>query len=120
MEELRPEQQEELRTDLLYLQEELARALDQATDSSQTVDLDQQAYGRVSRIDAIQQQHMAQATKTQSQRLLVAVMQALNRMDSGDYGYCLQCDERIGFLRLKAKPESLFCLKCQSEREQAT
>ena len=119
MEEFSIEQQEELKADLLRLREELTAALEQASSSAQAVKLDQQVFGRVSRMDAIQQQSMAQATQTQYQNMLRKILKALARIDAGDYGYCLECDELIGFLRLKARPETAFCLKCQTKREQA-
>ncbi len=117
MDELSIEQLEELKADLFELRNQLRKMLEQSIDSAQTVTLDQQAFGRVSRIDAIQQQSMAQASKSNGQETLRRVLKALARIESGDYGYCLECDEVIGYPRLKARPETALCLKCQSERE---
>ena len=41
-------------------------------------------------------------------------------MDSGDiekerYGLCRRCGDPIGYPRLKARPESPYCLDCQDE-----
>lgn len=69
--------------------------------------------GRLSRVDALQQQHMASARK---QRLEVPVEQvrtALRRIESGTYGTCVRCEEPIGFGRLRVRPEALFCRACQ-------
>ena len=109
---------EELRLILLESRSALQETLTQIEQSSQAVELDQQAFGRVSRVDALQQQSMAKANQSQSQQLLREIMKALARIDSGDYGYCIDCDSNIGLPRLKARPETPRCLKCQSLQEQ--
>ena len=86
MDELSIEQLEELKADLFELRNQLRKMLEQSIDSAQTVTLDQQAFGRVSRIDAIQQQSMAQASKSNGQETLRRVLKALARIESGDYG----------------------------------
>ena len=56
-------------------------------------------------------------------RQLRMVEQALDRLDSGDYGICLACDEPIPQKRLRAVPWAPYCVGCQetaaeeSERE---
>jgi len=47
-------------------------------------------------------------------RLVVASLTSL-QMD--EYGFCEECEEPIGFARLKAKPESRYCNSCQGARE---
>jgi DnaK suppressor protein len=49
---------------------------------------------------------------------LRALRNALARIDSGDYGYCEQCGNPIGFSRLSARPEARFCITCQTRLEQ--
>lgn len=39
--------------------------------------------------------------------------QALMRMGSGSYGYCIECGEAIDFLRLKAYATATRCVRCQ-------
>jgi RNA polymerase-binding protein DksA len=43
---------------------------------------------------------------------------ALERIDSGEYGICIDCDEPIARARLDAYPMAKRCIKCQSLREQ--
>ena len=81
------------------------------------VALDQQSVGRVSRIDAIQQQQMALANQQQSSQLLQRIELALQRIESGEYGFCLRCEEPIAFARLQAQPFAGLCLDCQSASE---
>ena len=116
-EQLDSVQLEELRGDLLQLQEELLGQLDRTAQDSKPVQLDQQSVGRLSRMDAMQQQQMAAANLAHSRAHLNRVMLALAAIESGDFGYCRQCDEPIGYPRLKIRPDSPLCLDCQQSNE---
>jgi DnaK suppressor protein len=41
------------------------------------------------------------------------VEEALDRLDSGDYGICLECEEPIAPKRLQALSWARYCVKCQ-------
>jgi len=41
------------------------------------------------------------------------VEEALDRLDAGDYGVCLACDEPIAEKRLRALPWARYCVACQ-------
>jgi len=99
------------------LQDDLENLLDISKDSGNTVTLDQSKVGRLSRMDALQQQAMAQANRVGHSNRLVQVKQALNLMADGDYGYCESCGEVIPVERLLIKPESIYCIDCQSKLE---
>lgn len=116
MDELTQEQLDELRQDLLLLEKEVRILLDQSAESSRPVELDQ-PIGRLSRVDALQQQHMAQANRRNHEQRLILVANALQAIDRGSYGECRKCEEPVGYPRLKARPESPFCLGCQGESE---
>lgn len=118
MDELTRTQQEELIGKLLSLRDDLRQQLDRIGESAKTVILDQQAFGRVSRMDALQQQGMAQAGKVQCEQQLRQVLRALADADSGDYGFCRNCDNPIGYERLKIQPGTPLCLDCQIKAEQ--
>lgn len=107
----------ELTADLHALRAELSAALADSAAAARPVTLDQQAVGRVSRIDAIQQQQMAVASRQRAQTRLALVKQALAALDDERYGECRRCEEAIGFRRLKARPESPICLRCQAALE---
>ncbi len=79
--------------------------------------LDQTQFGRVSRIDAIGQQEMQKAAAQKTALRLKAVVQALQRLDEDDYGWCDQCGEAIETGRLTVQPEARFCLQCQDAAE---
>ncbi|RYF37162.1 MAG: hypothetical protein EOO21_00090, partial [Comamonadaceae bacterium] len=42
-----------------------------------------------------------------------------DRMRSGDYGRCEQCDEPIPFARLQARPEARLCIRDEEAWERA-
>ena len=41
------------------------------------------------------------------------VDEALDRLESGDYGVCLSCEEAIPAKRLRAVPWARYCVPCQ-------
>ena len=43
------------------------------------------------------------------------VEEALDRLDSGDYGICPACDEPIAEKRLQALPWARYCVKCEED-----
>ena len=45
------------------------------------------------------------------------IQAALSRLESGTYGWCVECGEQIGFQRLQAYPSANRCLACQSKVE---
>ena len=116
MDELTAEQLKELHADLIKLQASLHGALEAGADGAKPVDVDE-PIGRISRGDAMQQQQMARATKQKNQLRLQQCEVALKAADNGEYGYCKLCEEPVGYKRLKARPETPFCLTCQTERE---
>ncbi len=115
--ELNQRQVDELRASLVSKQREIETQLANVDLSTKPVTLDQQSVGRVSRIDAIQQQQMAIANQQQASQLLNNIELALQRVQAGAYGYCLQCAEPIAFARLQAQPFADLCLDCQSASE---
>lgn len=77
-----------------------------------TVELDQQSVGRLSRMDAMQQQAMAEALERTRQRDLLRIDQAKRRISDDDYGYCVNCDAEIPDGRLAIDPMAERCVGC--------
>ena len=75
-----------------------------------SVELDQTRVGRLSRMDAMQQQAMSQAVARLTDLERQRILSALGRMESGDYGYCVICDEKIVEERLRFDPSVLVNL----------
>ena len=114
MNELTGDQIEGLRVALRKLQADLEHLLRSTRESTQPVDLDE-PIGRLTRMDAIQQQKVASANRRTYDIRLQQVKQALASMASERYGLCRRCEDPIGYPRLEARPESPYCLDCQSE-----
>lgn len=76
------------------------------------VQLDQQSVGRLSRMDALQVQAMAQAEEGRRQQRLRLIDAALKRIDEGDYGCCLSCGDDIPEKRLAFDPAATRCVDC--------
>ena len=81
-------------------------------DGQATVELDQQAVGRLSRMDALQYQAMAKAQATRRQTEKTRLSAALGRIDEGDFGYCEDCGEDIAAGRLELDPAAVKCIAC--------
>ncbi len=115
-EELTEAQVKELEKDLVDLRTELESLVEVRAAEAKPVEIDT-AFGRLSRMDAMQQQQMAKANRASQRRRLQLVQVALTNIARGEYGYCGRCEEPIGYRRLKARPESRLCLDCQSSVE---
>ena len=76
------------------------------------VELDQQAIGRLSRMDAIQVRAMAEASETRRRARLQRIDAAIGRIDDGSYGECLECGEPIPPRRLEIDPAATVCVSC--------
>jgi len=116
MAELTEVQREELIAALHALSAQLTELLASTSEDSKPVDLDQ-PIGRLSRMDAMQHQQMAQAARRGHELRLKQVRAALAAVEAGEYGDCRSCEEPIGYGRLTARPETPFCVACQSSRE---
>src|SRR5580700_11238619 len=67
-------------------------------------------------IDMIQQAAEREMAMQNLHRVAALVRQlrsAMERLDDGSYGICLQCEEPISPKRLKAVPWAEFCISCQ-------
>jgi len=116
-EELTEDELAELHADLVELQRTLQVQLVAEQAASQPVTLDQSAVGRLTRMDAMQVQEMSKANVRSLELRLAQVAQALRLADEDEYGFCRRCEEPVGYRRLKARPESPFCLACQGQLE---
>lgn len=117
MTELTNEQIQLFRNTLIENRKILTAAIEGETESSKIVTLDQGTMGRLSRMDALQVQAMNQETKLRHEEGLRNIFSALSRIDSGDYGYCLKCDELISAARLAVDPAASLCINCANLAE---
>ena len=106
---------EQFRTKLLRLRTELQGLEETSKEAAKPVELDQASVGRLSRMDAMQSQQMAQELARRRQQQLARIEGALRRIESGDYGYCSVCDEEIDVRRLALDPTNTRCVKCADQ-----
>ena len=81
-----------------------------------TVTLDQQSVGRLSRMDAMQQQQMALELKRRKEQYRLRLENALKRMDQGTYGRCGRCRGLITAERLEIQPDAVLCVRCAAPK----
>ncbi len=91
---------------------ELIASVENASESAAPVELDQQVQGRLSRMDAIQGQAMAQATIERRRVEISQIDAALQRMEEDEFGYCVECGEDIAPKRLELNPAIARCVDC--------
>lgn len=91
---------------------ELRELSDMSAEARGAVELDQASVGRLSRIDAIQQQAMALNNERSRANELERIKAALARIDDGSYGECLACGEDIPEKRLRFDPSIATCVGC--------
>lgn len=111
------------RSDLDLVQVRLAleaerESLDNLSDATENerrpVELDQQSVGRLSRMDAMQVQAMAQAVEGRRRQRQAQIVAALKRLDEGEYGYCVVCGEDVPAKRLEVDLTAARCVDCAS------
>ena len=99
------------RRDALHLR--LTRATRQSRASALT-----DAKDEGDRASASVDKEMSAADHAQAENLLKAVNAALDRIDSGTFGQCLNCGQEIGLKRLEAIPWARYCITCQELMDQ--
>ena len=99
---------ERLHQEILTLrQAEAATEADRAP-----VELDQTSVGRLSRMDAMQQQAMAAAQGRRRAARLRALAAAIRRVETDEFGWCESCGEEIPAGRLEIDPTATRCVAC--------
>ena len=73
--------------------------------------------GRLSRMDAMQMQGMAQMNRRQLEIRRERVKVALRALREGTFGLCRSCKQPVEAARLEAQPEVPFCIACQESFE---
>ena len=97
---------------LVQEKQEIQRDDDASQDDRRTVELDQQSVGRLSRMDAMQMQAMAQASSRRRFARVTRIDAALSRIAEDEFGYCQDCGDDIGKARLALDPTAPTCVSC--------
>ncbi|HEX2187887.1 MAG TPA: hypothetical protein VHG51_03265 [Longimicrobiaceae bacterium] len=109
---LSPAQIGEIRDELLRVLTRLERSMKISGEAARPVELEQDTVGRLSRIDAIQNQGLAQNLQERERAQLACILDALRRIEEGCYGACGACGGGIPFERLLIFPETKTCAAC--------
>ena len=80
---------------------ELMDLANSSAESRKPVELDQSRVGRLSRMDALQNQAMSLEAERRRKLELQRIEASLKRIEDGEYGYCVSCGERIPLRRLE-------------------
>jgi DnaK suppressor protein len=102
----------DLRAQLESELKRLERSMRTTDEASRPVELDQQAVGRLSRMDSLQNQHMSRNLQERERVRYTAILRALKRMEEGTYGICTGCGQPIESGRLQVMPEVEHCPAC--------
>lgn len=70
------------------------------------------AIGRVSRMDAINNNSVTLAALRKSEEKLSSLKRVLDQIDTPDFGICLKCKQPIPIERIIFRPQSLLCVNC--------
>ena len=55
--------------------------------------------------------------RDRERRLIKKINEAIERIDDGTYGECVECGEDISVARLEVLPEASHCVACQDKAE---
>ena len=68
--------------------------------------------GRLTRMEAMNEQEVSRRILDETLLRQTRLRSALSRIDHTMFGLCIECDEEIGFERMKLRPESVRCVAC--------
>ena len=106
----------ELREELDRQLARLERSMKMTEEAARPVQLDQTTVGRLSRMDEMQNQALTKNLREREQIKAALLKQALERLDVGTYGTCLECAGPIPVERLLVFPEAPSCGHCGEDR----
>jgi len=70
------------------------------------------AIGRISRMDAINNKSVTEASLRQAEEKLRNLQRVLSLVGTSDFGLCIKCGKPIPEARIRYRPESLSCVDC--------
>ena len=106
-----PQNQEAYQKLLQKSLEEIEDYLAKTEESAEAVSPDK-SLGRLSRMEAMQDQQLILEARRRKKIQKVAVLSALQRIENGQFGICIFCGKPIASQRLEVAPESSACVSC--------
>ena len=92
----------------------LEQSMKVTDEALQTVELDQAAVGRLSRMDSLQNQSLSKGLREREVVRLSQLRDAIGRIEKGVFGMCTVCGGEIPYERLLVFPEAPECADCVS------
>ena len=102
---------------LEMMRERVSRDSELTEDERKPVTLDQSMVGRLSRMDALQNQAMALEAERRRSIEIKRIDAAMVRIKEGEFGYCSICGEDIERKRLEHDPTVASCIICARDSE---
>jgi DnaK suppressor protein len=87
------------------------KLIEEYKDMTQPVEPDA-AIGRISRMDAINNQSVTKASLRQAEDKLKKLHFVLSKVGEDDFGLCQRCQQPIPLGRILFRPESMHCVNC--------
>lgn len=91
--------------------EKTKRSISDYREQSQPISPDD-SIGRVSRMDAINNKTVTEASLRQAEGKLNNLERVLSQLGTADFGVCISCRNPIPIERIVFRPESLYCVRC--------
>jgi len=111
MDQMTSKERKQLQEKLLQEKEKVQKRIQSLKDLTQPI-APENAIGRVSRMDAINNKSVNDAALRTAENKLKNIDEALRKIDNKDFGHCRRCGQPIPMGRLVAMPESSLCMRC--------
>lgn len=105
------QERKELQEKLVQEKKKVEKRITSLKDLTKSIAPDN-AIGRVSRMDAINNKSVNEAALRTAENKLKSIENALQKIDHQDFGKCRRCGSQIPMGRLIVMPESALCIKC--------
>lgn len=105
------DERNELKSKILISISETAKDISELEELTKPIS-PENAIGRVSRMDAINNKSINEAALIQARTKLDKLKFALDKCAEPEFGSCKRCKKNIPMGRLLLMPESFFCVQC--------
>lgn len=108
-----PSEKEKLIEIISSKMDTLVREISELEELTKPIPLDA-AIGRVSRMDAINNKTINEASLREKKKTLQRLDRALDRSNDKNFGLCQKCGSKIPFGRLEFLPHTTRCIACST------
>lgn len=103
---------------LLKKKSELIQLLQKNQSYGREIDSESEAMDIVDKASSSYTKEFLFSRSNQERLFLLAIEEALDRIENGSFGECSNCNETINLRRIQAVPWAKLCLACQELEEQ--